>query len=140
MEEFLHDPRLEADSLPLGRLGLCQVRLMNDRRWPWLVLIPMRPGAVELHDLPAADSAAVLADTLRAAAVLKSVTGALKINIGALGNVVRQLHIHVVARNEGDPNWPAPVWGFGTRQPYAEAEHEALSRRIATLLIETEYE
>ena len=138
MHAFTLDPRLEADSLPLGRLSLCEVRLMNDSRWPWLVLVPMLGGAVELHDLPHADAAAAFADTMRAGAALKTATGALKINTGALGNVVRQLHIHVVARSEGDPNWPGPVWGFGARVPYADAEREALSDRIRALLFEAE--
>jgi diadenosine tetraphosphate (Ap4A) HIT family hydrolase len=138
MQTFTLDHRLEADSLPLCRLSLCQVRLMNDSRWPWLVLAPMREGAVELHDLPPADASAAFAETLRAGAALKSVTGALKINTAAIGNIVRQLHIHVVARNEGDPNWPAPVWGFGARVPYVDGQGEALGRRIRALLIEPE--
>jgi diadenosine tetraphosphate (Ap4A) HIT family hydrolase len=138
MDNFILDHRLEADSVPLGRLSVCQVRLMNDGRWPWLVLVPMRHGAVELHDLPQAGIAAVFDEILMASRALKSVTGALKINTGALGNVVRQLHIHVVARNEGDPNWPAPVWGFGARQPYAHSERDALAGRIAALLFQTE--
>jgi diadenosine tetraphosphate (Ap4A) HIT family hydrolase len=138
MLTFTLDPRLEADSLPLGRLSLCEVRLMNDSRWPWLVLVPLRGGAVELHDLPPPDAAAAFEDSLRAGAALKSATGALKINTAAIGNIVRQLHIHVVARNEGDPNWPAPVWGFGTRVPYADKEREALGGHIRALLFEAE--
>jgi diadenosine tetraphosphate (Ap4A) HIT family hydrolase len=138
MQTFTLDPRLEADSLPLGRLSLCEVRLMNDSRWPWLVLVPMRQGAVELHDLPPADAASAFEDSLRAGAALKGATGAAKINTAAIGNIVRQLHIHVVARNEGDPNWPGPVWGHGTREPYLQGARDSLERRIRALLFEPE--
>jgi diadenosine tetraphosphate (Ap4A) HIT family hydrolase len=124
MHAFVLDGRLAADSMELGRLAACEVRLMDDARWAWLVLVPMRPGLSEFHDLPKEDLPVVAADLALASARLKAMTGALKINTGALGNIVRQLHIHVIARNEGDPAWPGPVWGFGTRQPYPD-EHKA---------------
>jgi diadenosine tetraphosphate (Ap4A) HIT family hydrolase len=95
---------------------------MNDSRWPWLVLVPVRARAVEIHDLSDTDQALLANETALAAKLLKSLINCEKINSAALGNVVRQLHVHVVARSENDPNWPGPVWGFGRREPYAEEE------------------
>jgi diadenosine tetraphosphate (Ap4A) HIT family hydrolase len=115
---FALDARLEADTLPVMRLGLCELRLMDDCRWPWLILVPRRQGIQEIHDLTPLDQAMLTFETNLAAQALKNVTACTKINTGALGNIVRQLHVHVVARNEGDANWPGPVWGFGPREPY----------------------
>jgi diadenosine tetraphosphate (Ap4A) HIT family hydrolase len=113
------DPRLAADTLFAGHLALCEVRLMDDVRFEWLVLVPRRPGVRELHDL-AADDLARLVGEVTAASRLLSARGAHKVNVGALGNLVPQLHVHVVARHPGDEAWPGPVWGAGTRRPYAE--------------------
>jgi diadenosine tetraphosphate (Ap4A) HIT family hydrolase len=122
MTPFRLDDRLENDSLELGAFDLCQLRLMNDSRWPWLLLVPMHTGAVEIHDLSEQDQMLLAKETARTANLLKSLTNCEKINSAALGNIVRQLHMHVVARSENDPNWPKPVWGFGERKPYgAEA-------------------
>lgn len=115
---FELDRRLERDSQPLMWLGLCELRLMDDRRWPWLLLVPQRPDAVEIHDLTPLDQAMLTFETNMVSQALKHVTGCRKINSAALGNVVPQLHVHVVARNENDPGWPGPVWGFGMREPY----------------------
>jgi len=115
---FSLDARLDADSDPLMWLGLCELRIMNDRRWPWLILVPQRPEAVEIHDLTPLDQAMLTFETNMVAQALKNVTGCAKINTGALGNIVRQLHVHVIARNEGDAAWPGPVWGYGAREPY----------------------
>lgn len=127
---FILDPRLDADSEPVMWLGLCELRLMNDRRWPWVLLVPQRPGSEEIHDLTPLDQAMLTFETNMVAQALKSVTGCTKINTGALGNMVRQLHVHVVARSEGDANWPGPVWGHGLREPYSR---EALHRFAETL-------
>lgn len=115
---FVLDRKLDADTEPLMWLGLSELRLMDDKRWPWLVLVPQRPGIEELHDLTPLDQAMLTFESNMVSQALKKATGCLKINVGALGNVVRQLHIHIVARNEGDPNWPAPVWGYGHREPW----------------------
>ena len=123
---FALDERLARDTFVVGDMPLCRVLLMNDSRWPWLVLVPRRESVVELTDLDAADRALLVEEAAQAAAFLKAQTGALKINIGALGNVVRQLHLHVVARNVGDPAWPGPVWGHGVAAPYAQAQARAL--------------
>ena len=103
---FTLDERLARDALVIGDLTLCRVLLMNDARWPWLILAPRREGLVELFDLEPADQTQLMDEASRAARFLKSHARADKINIGALGNIVRQLHVHVVARVVGDPAWP----------------------------------
>ena len=114
--------RLAWDSEHVLRFELCELRLMNEKRWPWLLLVPQRADIEEIHDLEQMDQAMLAFETNLAAATLKTMTGCLKINTGALGNVVDQLHIHIIARNEDDPNWPGPVWGHGQRVPYKPEE------------------
>jgi diadenosine tetraphosphate (Ap4A) HIT family hydrolase len=123
---FAIDDRLARDALAIGDLTLCRVLLMNDARWPWLILVPRREGLVELIDLDPADQTQLMDEAGRAARFLKTHARAAKINVGALGNVVRQLHLHVVARVVGDPAWPAPVWGHGAAAPYDAAAARAL--------------
>lgn len=115
---FSLDRKLEADTEPVMWLGLCELRLMDDRRWPWLVLVPQRPGIEEMHDLTPLDQAMLTFETNMVAQGLKRLTGCAKINTGALGNIVRQLHVHIVARSEDDPGWPGPVWGHGLPERY----------------------
>ncbi len=131
---FSLDPRLDRDTEPVLWLSLCELRIMNDSRWPWLILVPQRPGIEELHNLTPLDQAMLTFETNLVADALKRVTGCLKINSGALGNVVRQLHIHVIARNEGDANWPGPVWGYGQREPYARPDLHGLIERVRVAL------
>ncbi|MBX3597644.1 MAG: HIT domain-containing protein [Rhizobiaceae bacterium] len=131
---FELDRRLEADTEPLFWLGLCEMRLMNDRRWPWIILVPQRPGIEELHELTPLDQAMLTFETNLVAQGLKQVTGCTKINVAALGNMVRQLHIHVIARNEGDPGWPGPVWGFGQRDPYGRTEMHEIKEKLKRAL------
>jgi diadenosine tetraphosphate (Ap4A) HIT family hydrolase len=116
---FTLDPRLETGSALIADLTLCQARLQDDRRWPWLVLTPRRPGLREIEDLGEADRALLLAEVVAAGRALRSVSPQIaKLNIGALGNIVPQLHVHVVGRWPGDPAWPGPVWGHGQAEPY----------------------
>jgi diadenosine tetraphosphate (Ap4A) HIT family hydrolase len=131
MSDYSLDPRLEADTLPISRLGLSELRLMNDCRWPWVMLVPQRAGIVEMFDLTPLDQTMLTFECGLAAEALKKATGCRKINIGALGNVVSQFHLHLIARNEGDENWPGPVWGHGTAQPWEKADRDAF---IATFL------
>ena len=131
---FSLDARLEADSDQLIWLGLCELRVMNDRRWPWLILVPQRSGIEEIHDLTPLDQAMLTFETNMVAQAVKRVTGCAKINSGALGNIVRQLHVHVIARNEGDPGWPGPVWGHGEREPYRREDLHGLVDRIRSAL------
>ena len=123
---FELDPMLAADTRPAADLPLCTVRLMDDARYPWLVLVPRVAGAVEILDLDA-DSQRRLYDEVRACArALQAHTDAHKLNIAALGNVVRQLHVHVIARFEHDDAWPRPVWGVHPRIPYDDDDAERL--------------
>jgi diadenosine tetraphosphate (Ap4A) HIT family hydrolase len=115
---FPLDPRLAADTFLLGDLALCRVLLMNDSRFPWLILVPRRADLSEIFDLAAPERAVLIEEAARAGEKLKALTGADKINIGALGNVVAQLHVHVVARFAGDAAWPGPVWGAGRASPF----------------------
>ena len=120
----LHE-RLAADTIFVTDWELSRVLLMNDARYPWLILVTRRDGLSELHDLTDSDAQTLQAEMHRASANLKTLTGAAKINIGALGNLVPQLHIHVVAREAGDAAWPGPVWGHGTGEPYSALAREA---------------
>jgi diadenosine tetraphosphate (Ap4A) HIT family hydrolase len=123
---FALDDRLARDTFVVGDMALTRVLLMNDARWPWLIVVPCRQGLVELTDLDPEGRAVLIEEAAHAARFLKAHAGAHKINIGALGNIVRQLHLHVVARTIGDPGWPGPVWGHGTARPYEEDVAQAL--------------
>ena len=124
--QFEVDPRLERDTLAAGDLLLCRLRLMNDSRFPWMILIPRRPGVSELSDLTATERAIAMEEATAVGRALKEMTGALKLNVGALGNIVPQLHIHVVARFAADAAWPGPVWGRGEAVPYEPAAAQTL--------------
>lgn len=127
---FALDPRLGADTRLVTSLPLCDVRLMNDARYAWLVLVPRRGDLVEIADLNDADQAALWQEVNLATRALRAVAPCDKLNLGALGNIVKQLHVHLVARCEGDPAWPGPVWGHGKAQRYEEV---ALHERLAAL-------
>lgn len=128
--DFALDDRLRADTALVASLTLCDILLMNDTRFAWLILVPRRAGLVEVSDLGSDGQALLWHEVQRACAVLREVAPCDKLNIGALGNIVRQLHVHVVARCEGDAAWPGPVWGSGAAIPYAE---KALAERIESL-------
>jgi len=134
MGDFSLHPRLEADAAFVADWALTRVLLMNDARYPWLVLVPRRSGAVEIFDLDASDRMLLIEEIARASRGLKQASGAEKINIGALGNLVPQLHVHVVARRMGDPAWPGPVWGQGAAVAYDGAAMGALIRRLVNAL------
>ncbi|TCM54203.1 diadenosine tetraphosphate (Ap4A) HIT family hydrolase [Rhizobium sp. PP-F2F-G48] len=134
MTPFELDPRLARDSDLVARLDLCQLRLSRDARWPWLILIPERNAISETFELSSDEQATLSRETNRVAEALKRVTGATKINIGALGNIVRQLHVHVVARTEGDANWPGPIWGFGTAEAWDTAKRDDFLNRLTESL------
>ncbi len=125
----LHD-RLEADTFFITDLTHCRVLLMNDSHYPWLVLVPRYRDLRDLHDLPADKLAEVMEEVRKASEVLVQDFGAFKINVGALGNMVPQLHIHVVARFEEDPAWPAPVWGAHPARPYSEEQSAKLKSSL----------
>ena len=128
---FALHPTLARDTVEVARLPLCRVLLMKDRRFPWLILVPERDSMREIHELPAADRAELIEEIARAGEVLQRLFQPDKLNVGALGNVVPQLHVHVVARFATDPAWPGPVWGSGTAVDYANDQLEALRKRLA---------
>ena len=112
------DKRLAQDSRLVAELPLCQLRLMDDARFPWLILIPRRVDVSEVFDLDEADQRQLWHEASEMGRLLKTLTHADKINLANLGNVVAQLHVHVIARRHSDAAWPGPVWGHGERQPY----------------------
>lgn len=134
LDTFRLDDRLARDSVLITKLGLCQLRLQNDCRWPWLVLVPQRGDMSEMFDLTPLDQTTLAFETNQVASALKQLTGATKINVGALGNIVRQLHVHVIARNEGDPCWPGPIWGQGTPVAYSDEDRHNFMQKLAGAL------
>lgn len=133
-QDFVIDPRLEASGLPLGDLPLSRVFLVDDARFPWLTLVPRRTGIVEILDLNDADRQILFDEILQVSAAVRAHFRPDKLNIGALGNVVPQLHVHVVARFASDPTWPGPIWGFGERKPYPPHMAGPLMDRLAKAL------
>ncbi len=129
---FELDPRLAADCHVLGESELSLLLLMNDRRYPWLILVPKRSGVSETLELLPADRAALSLESHVLTVTLSDLFGADKMNVATLGNVVRQLHVHHVVRMHGDPAWPGPVWGHSPREPYAPHEVEALVTRLSS--------
>jgi diadenosine tetraphosphate (Ap4A) HIT family hydrolase len=121
------DPAFLTTSEPLGDLALCHARLQADARFPWIVLIPRLAGARELEDLSPEQRRLLMDEILAAGHAVRAIGQGLgrpvaKLNVGQLGNVTAQLHVHVVGRRDDDPAWPGPVWGFGKSQPYAPAD------------------
>ncbi len=115
------DPRLEADSTPIIDLPLCQVRLIHDARFPWILLIPQQEGLVELIDLSPPDQHRLMQEIALVSQVMRQIFQPSKLNVATLGNKVPQLHIHVIARDELDAAWPDPVWNKGSREEYDPA-------------------
>lgn len=123
-------PRLGADTFFVADWPLARVLLMNDARFPWLILVPRRPALGDFDEVASDDKAAFQDEIRLASQVLRSVTSAEKLNVAALGNMVPQLHVHVVARFAADAAWPAPVWGVGEAEPYAPDVAKRLVRKI----------
>jgi diadenosine tetraphosphate (Ap4A) HIT family hydrolase len=127
-EAFTLHERLAADSMEVGRWPLNLVLLMNDASYPWLILVPRRPGLRDLHELAPQDQPVMMAEMVSAAGLVQSVFQAEKMNVAALGNQVPQLHVHVVARFAADPAWPNPVWGVQAPRHYGD---QAARERLA---------
>jgi diadenosine tetraphosphate (Ap4A) HIT family hydrolase len=127
---FELDPQLEADTFPVAITSLNRIVLMNDSRFPWLILVPERPDIREPFELKAEDQRTLMQESMIVGKSLKALFNAHKLNIAALGNQVSQLHIHHIARFRTDAAWPRPVWGAGAAEPY---EAEALRKRVALL-------
>jgi diadenosine tetraphosphate (Ap4A) HIT family hydrolase len=118
--------QLESDTTAVGDLPLSRLLLANDANYPWLLLVPRRAGASEIIDLADAEQIELATEIARVSRTLKAVTPCDKLNVAALGNVVPQLHVHLIARLRGDPAWPKPVWGAAPARDYDPAERERL--------------
>jgi diadenosine tetraphosphate (Ap4A) HIT family hydrolase len=127
-------PRIAAETVPLGDLMICRVLMMDDARYPWLMLVPRRPNITELFDLAVTERAILMEEIATVAAALKQLTQCQKLNIATLGNVVPQLHVHVVARFENDGAWPNPVWGNGAAEPYLPEKAQEFAGKVARQL------
>ncbi len=124
-------PAFEVGSVAAAEWPLCHVRLQDDARFPWLILIPRVEGAVELEDLSVEQRAMLMEETVRAGALVRRLGMVEKLNVGAIGNVTAQLHVHVVGRRRDDGLWPDPVWGRGPVVPYTDEERGRLLGVIA---------
>lgn len=130
-DAFELHPQLRSDCLELGRFRLCRLLLMNERRYPWLILVPERPGIGEIHELGDTDQDHLIRESSCLAGYLKRVFAADRVNVAAIGNLVPQLHVHHVVRRRDDAAWPAPVWGRSPPEPYyTEAERAGLISRL----------
>ena len=119
-------PQLAADTTPVGDLAFARVLLSNDANYPWLILVPRQPGLVELIDMDPNEQVQLLAEVDVAARALKAITECEKLNIAAIGNIVPQLHVHIVARRHADAAWPKPVWGAVPPAVYSPAVRDGL--------------
>ncbi|MGK8438278.1 HIT family protein [Ectopseudomonas hydrolytica] len=133
---FALDSRLQQDCLLIGDFPLCRLLLMNDANYPWFILVPRRDEVSELFQLDAADQRQLWQETTLLAETLKDTFAADKMNVATLGNVVSQLHMHVIVRRRGDAAWPAPVWGRNPPRPYEEEQVRQLVSKLRLVLTE----
>lgn len=134
MEFHLH-PTLAQDTEFVTDLALCRVLLMRDATYPWVILVPRRAGLRELVDLDETDAASLTAEIRQTSRVLQALYAPFKLNVAALGNMVEQLHIHIIVRRQGDPAWPRPIWGAVPPSPYEPASlHRTLDELRSVLL------
>ncbi|WP_181295320.1 HIT domain-containing protein [Pseudomonas sp. Q2-TVG4-2] len=131
---FVLDSRLEHDTLNLGDFPLCRLLLMNDANYPWFILVPRREEISELFQLDPADQQALWREATALAETLKDIFGADKMNVATLGNMVSQLHMHVIARRRDDAAWPAPVWGHQPASRYSETQVQAIKQKLKLVL------
>ena len=134
---FVLDPRLLQDTLPIGDFPLCTLLLSNDSNYPWFILVPKRADISEVFQLSETEQMQLWKETITLSAVLDRTFQADKMNVAALGNVVNQLHMHVIVRRVGDAAWPAPVWGKHPAKPYTPEEVARISAQLKSELTET---
>jgi diadenosine tetraphosphate (Ap4A) HIT family hydrolase len=127
-------PQLARDTAAVGDLALARVLVMNDANYPWVILVPRRAGIVEIIDLEEGDRGRLMAEIAQVSAALKELTGCDKLNVAAIGNVVPQLHVHVVARRTSDAAWPKPVWGAVPARPYVAGELDTFVAALRRVL------
>ncbi|KQB54316.1 histidine triad (HIT) protein [Pseudomonas endophytica] len=131
---FVLDTRLQEDTWLIGDFPLCRLLLSNDSNYPWFILVPRREGISEIFQLDDHDQHLMWDETTTLARALKAPLGADKMNVATLGNVVSQLHIHVIARYTSDVAWPGPVWGKHPAKPYTQAEVDTLRVKLKAVL------
>ncbi|MBC3438880.1 HIT domain-containing protein [Pseudomonas sp. BW16M2] len=134
---FTLDSRLQEDSLVLGDLPLCRLLLSKDANYPWFILVPRRADITEVFELEEADQQQLWVETTALAEALKDAFAADKMNVAALGNVVSQLHMHVIVRRQGDAAWPAPVWGRVPAIGYTQEQIDGIRQQVRALLGES---
>lgn len=127
-------PQLAADTVPVGNLALSRVLLAKDANYPWLILVPRRAGASELIDLEENEQVQLLGEIAASAAALREAVPCDKLNIATLGNMVAQLHVHVIARTKNDAAWPKPVWGAAPPRAYEAAAMASLLEKLRARL------
>ncbi|MGE8187060.1 HIT domain-containing protein [Pseudomonas sp. NPDC086278] len=133
---FALDSRLQQDTLPIGDFPLCRLLLSNDSNYPWFILVPRREAISELFQLDVADQQQLWLETTALAQILKDAFDADKMNVATLGNVVSQMHMHVIVRKREDAAWPAPVWGKHPAKPYSAEQVATLRDRLRLVLTE----
>lgn len=131
---FALDSRLQQDTLPIGDFPLCRLLLSSDANYPWFILVPRRADITELFELDAADQLALWQETTALAGKLKRIFAADKLNVATLGNVVSQLHMHVIVRHRNDLAWPGPVWGRHPAKPYTPEQVAAIRMQLRSEL------
>ncbi|MBW7470127.1 HIT domain-containing protein [Marinobacter sp. F4218] len=132
--EFQLHQRLAADTIGLGFSQLCVIRLMNDRTWPWLLLVPAVGGIREIFELSDSQQQRLMHESSTLSRGMMELFSGDKMNVAALGNMVPQLHLHHIVRFEGDPAWPGPVWGVRPPVPYNDEESEVVREQLAPVL------
>ncbi len=132
--EFELDPRLVTDTIVLGDFPLSRLLLMNDSQYPWLILVPRRAGVTELYHLSASEQQQLMHEVSELSETLADLFQARKMNVATLGNMVPQLHLHVIVRHESDPAWPGPVWGKHPAVAYTPEELSSVRSKLERLL------
>lgn len=133
-QSFVLHERLAADTVRLGQSGLCEIRLMNDSNWPWVLLVPRVAGVREIYQLAPEKQWQLLAESSLLGEGMMELFGGDKLNVAALGNMVPQLHLHHIVRFDGDPAWPGPVWGKLPPQAYSADELAAVTGRLEPVI------
>jgi diadenosine tetraphosphate (Ap4A) HIT family hydrolase len=131
MTDFAVDPVIVSLTRKLADWPLCRVFLYNDSRYQWGLLVPRRPGAVEMCDLSGEDQQQMMAEIAQLSNLIRPLPGVEKLNVGNLGNMVTQLHVHVIGRYKGDPAWPGPVWGHSDPTPWADPATAPLTLAVS---------
>jgi diadenosine tetraphosphate (Ap4A) HIT family hydrolase len=131
MTDFAVDPVIVSLTRQLADWPLCRLFLYNDSRYQWGLLVPRRPGVVEMCDLSAEDQQQLMAEIVQLSNLIRPLPGVEKLNVGNLGNMVTQLHVHVIGRYKGDPAWPGPVWGHSDPTPWADPATAPLTLAVS---------